>query len=105
MVRIVKLTKFIESLKVKQTDFQAASIFSSILFLFHSYRKAILLNFDFKSIQKYFWLIDWQIFVSWRTDSFSTKVLDFKVIPYTVKVSFSHLNYPWLNFGNCIFPM
>jgi len=40
------------------------------------------------------------IIVGWGTDSSNTKVLDFTTIPYTIIVSCSHLNYPWLNFGN-----
>jgi len=46
------------------------------------------------------WLIDWQLIVGWGTDSSNTEVLDFTTIPYTIIVSCSHLNYPWLNFGN-----
>jgi len=37
--------------------------------------------------------------VSWRTDSTNTEVLEFTTIPYTVIVSYNHLNYTWLNFG------
>jgi len=48
------------------------------------------------------WLIDWQLIVGWGTDSSSTEVLDFTRIPYTIIVSYSHLNYPGLNFGNGI---
>jgi len=45
-------------------------------------------------------LTDWQFIVGWGTDSSNTEVLDFTTIPYTIIVSCSHLNYPWLNFGN-----
>jgi len=49
--------------------------------------------------------IDWLTvyIVGWRTDSFNTEVLDFTIIPYTIIMSCSHINYPWLNFGNGIF--
>jgi len=47
-----------------------------------------------------YWLIDWQLIVGWGTDSSNAEVLDFTTIPYTIIVSCSHLNYPWLNFGN-----
>jgi len=48
-------------------------------------------------------IIDWQLKVGWGTNSSNTEVLDFTTIPYTVFVSYSHLNYPWLNFGNGIY--
>jgi len=47
-------------------------------------------------------LIDPQLMVDWETDSSNTEVLDFTAIPYTIIASYSHLNYPWLNFGNGI---
>jgi len=51
------------------------------------------------------WLINWQLIVGWGTDSSNTKVSDFTTITCTVTASYSHLNYPLLNFGNGIFLM
>jgi len=56
-----------------------------------------------KSVQKPTF-IDWQLIAGWGTDNSNTEVFDFTKIPYTIIVSCSsHLNYPWLNFGNGIF--
>jgi len=74
-------------------------------FLVWSFLSSVLLS------SAYWWrmsgqsilLIDWQLIVGWGTDSSITEVLDFTTIPYTNIVSCSHLNYPWLNFGNGIF--
>jgi len=53
-------------------------------------------------LQQWIW-IDCQFMVAWGTDSLNTEVLEVTTIPYNVFVSNSHLNYPWLNFGNGIF--
>jgi len=49
---------------------------------------------------KFSFLIDWQLIVGWGIDSSNIEVLDFTTIPFTIIESWSHLNYPWLNFGN-----
>jgi len=48
-------------------------------------------------------LIDWQLLSRLRSWFFYTKVLDFTIIHFTIIVPYSHLNYPWFNFGNGIF--
>jgi len=44
--------------------------------------------------------IDWQLIVGWGTDSSSTELLNFTIIPNKVFVSYINLNYPLLNFWN-----
>jgi len=51
----------------------------------------------------YYHIIDWLSAYSQLRNWSITEVLDYTTIPYGVKVSYSHLNYPWLNFGNDIF--
>jgi len=65
------------------------------LFTFKYEAKRFLLGFHNEQKRK---TSDRQLIVSRGTDSSITQVLDLTTIPYAVIVSYSHLNYPWLNF-------
>jgi len=60
--------------------------------LFYSFQKMQSSSFD-----------NWKLIVGWGTDSSNTEVLDFTTIPYTIILSYSHLNNSWLTFGNGTF--
>jgi len=54
-------------------------------------------------VKSYLSLFDWLLTASWGTEYSNIEVLDFTIIPHTIIVSYSRLNYPMINFGNDIF--
>jgi len=63
----------------------------------------LFLYFSLSSKRGYFLSKNSSLIIDWLTAYSRLRNLDFKTIPYTFIVSYSHLNYPCLNLGNDIF--